>query len=123
MAPGGDVVNSNHGKEWEAYFDQAQFNTKEAWKFEHCKDQDLEDLLRFLVPTLSPKQPTRVTKQLVSTIVRSWTGTRQFDWGAHIKSTIANMIEKLHQDRPTRVMPFIVHFYFYFNQCGLNFDL
>jgi hypothetical protein len=68
---------------------------REGWKFLDCQDDELRDVLRYLVPLINPMKPARITGKLANSVVESLYMDKKVSWARVLEEVIGNQIRLL----------------------------
>lgn len=92
------------------YF-RGELSPSDGWKFEQCVNQDLRDVLKFLIPLLKPNKPTRLNMGPVGTIADCLFEGLEVSWGEVILESIQKEVEKISTHRDSYLPAYLIHLY------------
>jgi hypothetical protein len=107
----GDVIPQRaSAEEYQKYFSVAPHNS-DGWKFSDCNNQDLREVLRFLIPLIRPSKPTRLNVAPVATIAHCLLEGKQISW-AGIFMGVMDEVGNLKDAHPECYLPaYAIHLY------------
>ena len=107
---GGEVFASQTDKFIGGKFRNAT-NPKNGFAIADCEDSKAKRMLEFLIPTLYPEKPTRVTVTVGNTIFGALLGERKVDWEVVLRSVVAKLVEGARKLKATPIGPYLFHLY------------
>ena len=92
---------------------KGEVDPKEGLHPANCRNLRERRVLEFLMPTLNPEKPKRITLTMANTLSGAMYGFRPLDWGVFIHEVVAHAIP--HIGRKPSYLPFILHLYKHFD--------
>ena len=86
-------------------------NPKDGYAVVDCKKPRARRVLEFLVPSLYPEKPTRVTITVGNTIFGALSGERPVDWGVVVKDLVQRLLSGMGRSKATPICPYVFHLY------------
>ena len=88
-----------------------RIDAKEGYSIADCKDARARAVLAFLIPVFYPEKPTRVTVTWANTLLGSFQGKREVDWGLLMHDLVVKLLKTLPKAKSTPLSSYLVHLY------------
>jgi hypothetical protein len=92
------------------YFEEKP-NPTDGWRFNQCSNQDLMDVLKFLIPLIKPNKPTWLNVGLIATIVDCLFGDLKVSWADVFLEAVEKEVEKIDTHKDSYLPAYLIHLY------------
>ena len=86
-------------------------DAKKRFSVEDCRDKRVRAVLAFLLPIFYPEKPHRLTITWANTIVGSFQGKREVQWGLLLNDVISKLLKALPKAKITPLSSYLPHLY------------
>jgi hypothetical protein len=87
-------------------------NASDGWKYSNCREEELRDVLHFLIPLIFPAKPNCLNVKYVAMVIDCLYGNKQTSWAEIFREAIAALVKNLDASHPESFLPaFVVHLY------------
>jgi hypothetical protein len=90
---------------------QAEPNPTDGWRFDQCSNQDLRDVLKFLILLIKPNKPTRLNVGPIATIADCLFGDLKVSWANVFSEVVEKEVEKIDTHKDSYLPAYLIHLY------------
>jgi hypothetical protein len=83
----------------------------DGWRFNHCSNQDLRDVYKFLYPLIKPNKPTKLNVRPIATIANCLFRDLKVSWADVFSKAVEKEVEKIDTHKDSYLPAYFIHLY------------